>query len=122
VPHPFAKMQNIPKDSLYNRRGSISSEDTSEESMDSDGDSNSVSRDISPTNINRSPDIRYTHNIPVHQHPAYNIKLHNTMNGGNLIMEEIPVNEMVQANTRIEDGHVPGYYHLIQTQNNNMVY
>lgn len=32
------------------RKGSVSSDETSEESMDSDGDSNSVSRDISPTN------------------------------------------------------------------------
>lgn len=32
------------------RKGSISSVETSEESMDSDGDSNSVSRDVSPTN------------------------------------------------------------------------
>lgn len=39
------------------RRNSLSSLDTSEESMDSDGDSNSVSRDISPTSINRSPEL-----------------------------------------------------------------
>ncbi|XP_053697857.1 non-canonical poly(A) RNA polymerase protein Trf4-1-like [Sabethes cyaneus] len=39
------------------RRNSLSSVDTSEESMDSDADSNSVSRDISPTSINRSPEL-----------------------------------------------------------------
>lgn len=39
------------------RRNSQSSIDTSEESMDSDGDSNSISRDISPTSVNRSPEL-----------------------------------------------------------------
>ncbi|XP_053691522.1 non-canonical poly(A) RNA polymerase protein Trf4-1-like [Sabethes cyaneus] len=39
------------------RRNCLSSVDTSEESMDSDADSNSVSRDISPTSINRSPEL-----------------------------------------------------------------
>lgn len=43
------------------RRNSLSSVDTSEESMDSDGDSNSVSRDISPTSINRSPELVHDH-------------------------------------------------------------
>lgn len=37
----------------YNRHGSTSSIDASDESMGSDDDSNSVSRDISPTNIQR---------------------------------------------------------------------
>lgn len=43
------------------RRGSTSSLDTSEESMDSDQDSNSISRDISPTTVNRSQDLRFLH-------------------------------------------------------------
>jgi DNA polymerase sigma len=46
------------------RRGSYSSLDTSEESMDSDGgDSNSTSRDISPTNVSstHSPEMHHHH-------------------------------------------------------------
>nr|XP_029720239.1 non-canonical poly(A) RNA polymerase protein Trf4-1 [Aedes albopictus]XP_029720241.1 non-canonical poly(A) RNA polymerase protein Trf4-1 [Aedes albopictus]XP_029720244.1 non-canonical poly(A) RNA polymerase protein Trf4-1 [Aedes albopictus]XP_029720252.1 non-canonical poly(A) RNA polymerase protein Trf4-1 [Aedes albopictus] len=56
------------------RRNSLSSVDTSEESMDSDADSNSVSRDISPTSINRSPElVHHDHHTTMHHHP----------NGGN---------------------------------------
>lgn len=47
----------VPK--TFRRKGSVSSLETSEESMDSDGgDSNSVSRDISPTNDIRPPENR----------------------------------------------------------------
>ncbi|XP_058825345.1 non-canonical poly(A) RNA polymerase protein Trf4-1 isoform X2 [Topomyia yanbarensis] len=49
--------QQHPQIIYTRRRNSLSSVDTSEESMDSDGDSNSVSRDISPTSINRSPEL-----------------------------------------------------------------
>ncbi|XP_058445784.1 non-canonical poly(A) RNA polymerase protein Trf4-1-like [Malaya genurostris] len=49
--------QQHPQMVYTRRRNSLSSVDTSEESMDSDGDSNSVSRDISPTSINRSPEL-----------------------------------------------------------------
>jgi non-canonical poly(A) RNA polymerase PAPD5/7 len=46
---------------IMNRRSSLSSLDTSEESMDSDGDSNSASRDISPTNVQRCISKRHWH-------------------------------------------------------------
>lgn len=47
------QMQAVKIFNSNRRRGSISSLDTSEESMDSDADSNSASRDISPTNMQR---------------------------------------------------------------------
>ncbi|XP_055612006.1 terminal nucleotidyltransferase 4B-like [Uranotaenia lowii] len=50
------------------RRNSLSDVDTSEESMDSDGDSHSISRDISPTSINRSPEL---HDLQHQQHPQH---------------------------------------------------
>lgn len=51
----------------YSSRRNSFSVDTSEESIDSDGDSNSASRDISPTSINRSPELHRPF-IPTHQH------------------------------------------------------
>lgn len=53
---PVQYNQHIQAVKIFNsnrRRGSISSLDTSEDSMDSDAGSNSASRDISPTNIQR---------------------------------------------------------------------
>ncbi|XP_055314063.1 terminal nucleotidyltransferase 4B-like [Sitodiplosis mosellana] len=69
---------NVCNTNQRRRKGSISSEETSEESMDSDnGDSNSVSRDISPT----------------HERSAYTVnKVQN---------DQIPTIEDVDANTII---------------------
>uniref|UniRef100_A0A1B0EV04 Uncharacterized protein n=1 Tax=Lutzomyia longipalpis TaxID=7200 RepID=A0A1B0EV04_LUTLO len=51
---------------LARRRGSTSSLDTSEESMDSEGDSNSASRDVSPTSTaHPTTDATTFHHIPV---------------------------------------------------------
>lgn len=78
----------------YNSRRNSYSVDTSEESIDSDGDSNSASRDISPTSMNRSPELNHHHqnggggggtivlntHIPTHQHAEVLIEDNNVIN------------------------------------------
>ncbi|GAB0090026.1 Non-canonical poly(A) RNA polymerase protein Trf4-1 [Sergentomyia squamirostris] len=75
VSQPSSPSLNQQKQNMNRRRGSISSVDTSEESMDSDGDSNSASREVSPTcPPHTSTDGGNFHHIPqqqfhVHQPP-----------------------------------------------------
>lgn len=66
LPQPQQQVQQHPHIIYNRRRNSLSSVDTSEESMDSDADSNSASRDISPTSINRSPELVHEHHTMHH--------------------------------------------------------
>jgi DNA polymerase sigma len=74
------------------RRGSYSSLDTSEESMDSDGgDSNSTSRDISPTNVSNShsPEMHHHHNHHL-QHISPSVSAINANNNNTTVAQIHP--------------------------------
>lgn len=81
---------NVCNTNQRRRKGSVSSDETSEESMDSDGDSNSVSRDISPTNERTSYAVNKVQNDQI---PTIDDVDENTI----IIIDDSPDDEPVRA-------------------------
>lgn len=89
------------------RKGSISSDETSEESMDSDGDSNSVSRDISPTNERTFGNVNKVQNDQI---PTIDDVDENTI----IIIDDSPDDEPVRAPlVRIQIEYLHAHYQLV---------
>ncbi|XP_055705759.1 terminal nucleotidyltransferase 4A-like isoform X2 [Phlebotomus papatasi] len=91
VSQPSSPSLQQQQQNLARRRGSTSSLDTSEESMDSDGDSNSASRDVSPTSTTHTTTDGNFHHIPVPHQQQYLVQqpvVQTSTNPATIVLED----------------------------------